>query len=463
MYIEQIYTNCLAEAAYYIESNGEAVVIDPLRDIEVYMQLAKSRGARIKYVLETHFHADFVSGHLDLSKATGAPIIFGPGAKTNYEIKNVADNEILTLGEIKIKVLHTPGHTPESVSYLLLDNKNQPHALFSGDTLFIGDVGRPDLLGGTMTKEELASLMFDSLQNKIKVLPDDVIVYPGHGAGSSCGKNISKEKSSTIGKQKESNYALQETDRKEFIKKLTDGLGVPPPYFPFDAAKNKSGYPTLSSILAKSLKPLSPKEFLVEMNRGHFILDTRQADSFAKGFIKGSINIGLEGQYAIWVGNLVPPKSTLLLVTEPGKEEESIIRLARIGYDSVIGFLEGGMKSWIQEKYIFDKISGISANEFAAKYKDGNLNILDVRNQSEHNTGIIKGALPICLSKLENQLGEISPQNTYYIHCAGGYRSMMACSLLKKNNFSKVVNIDGGIQVLKDLSLPLEKPEVINI
>lgn len=459
MYIEQIYTNCLAEAAYYIESEGEAIVIDPLRDTEVYLQLAKSRGAKIKYVLETHFHADFVSGHLDLSLATGAPIIFGPGAKTSYEIKNVKDNEILSLGAVKIKALHTPGHTPESVSYLLIDENNKENALFSGDTLFVGDVGRPDLLGGKMSKEELASLMFDSLQTKIKVLPDDVIVYPGHGAGSSCGKNISKETSSTIGIQKKTNYAMKISNREDFIKEVTDGLGAPPAYFPFDAFKNKTGYPSLSAILKKSLNPLAPKEFLSYMNKGSFVLDTRKASDFAKGFVKGSINIGLDGPYAVWVGTLIQPESTILLVAEQGKEEESIVRLARIGYDSVVGYLDGGVANWIKEKYIFDKIPEISAEEFAQKFKTEDVQILDVRNNVEHQSGILQGAQPICLSKLSNKLGELSPNSTYYIHCAGGYRSMMACSLLKKNDFSHVVNIAGGLQALKKLNVPMSSLE----
>lgn len=456
MYIEQIYTNCLAEAAYYIESNGEAAIIDPLRDTEVYLQLAKSRNAKIKYVLETHFHADFVSGHLDLSAATGAPIIFGPSAKPNYEIRNVNDNEILPLGNVQIKVLHTPGHTPESVSYLLIDEDKKPHALFSGDTLFVGDVGRPDLLGGKMTKEELASMMYDSLNNKIKILPDEVILYPGHGAGSACGKNISKETSSTIGLQKKNNYALQEMSRDLFIKKITDGLSVPPAYFPFDAIKNKSGYPTLSSILKKSLLPINPKDFKAKADSGCFILDTRKAEVFAKGFIKDSINIGLDGQYAVWVGTIVPTDASILLVTDPGKEEESVIRLARIGYDTVVGYLEGGIQNWINEKMSIDKIDEVSAEEFSKKYNQQQLNIIDVRNQGEQQSGIIKGASPICLSKLPNQMNKLSPENTYFIHCAGGYRSMTACSYLKKNNYKQVFNVIGGMQSIKKFNLPLE-------
>ena len=457
MYIEQIYTNCIAEAAYYIESQGEAAIIDPLRDTEVYLQLAKSRGATIKYILETHFHADFVSGHIDLSLVTGAPIIFGPGAKTTYEIKNAKDQELLPLGLTQIKVLHTPGHTPESVSYLLFDESNNAHALFSGDTLFVGDVGRPDLFGGKISKEDLASMMYDSLQTKIKVLPDNVIVYPGHGAGSSCGKNISKETSSTIGQQKKTNYALQEMSRAEFIKVVTAGLATPPAYFPFDVEKNKSGYPSLSSILEKRLNPLNAKDFLSFMNHGHFILDTRKADVFAKGFIKGAINIGLEGQYAMWIGSLVPPESKILLITEPGQEKESIIRLARIGYDSVVGYLDGGFKSWENEKYIFDKITEISAEDFARQYKEKMPHILDVRNHTEHQSGVIKGAQPICLSKIENQIEQLSPKNSYYVHCAGGYRSMIACSLLKKKDFPHVINIHGGLQALTKQNLPLQK------
>lgn len=456
MYIEQMYTNCLAQAAYYIESNGEAAIIDPRRDTEIYLQLAKRRGVSIKYVLETHFHADFVSGHLDLAVATNAPIIFGPGAKTNYSVTNVKDNEILILGNVKIKVLHTPGHTIESISYLLFDEENKEKAIFTGDALFVDDVGRPDLFDGKLSKEELASMLYDTLQSKIKVLPDDVLVYPAHGAGSACGKKISKEKSSTIGKQKKSNYALQEMSREEFIKVITKDLEDPPVYFSFDASKNKSGYASLSSVLKKSLSPLSPREFLSLMNRGYFILDTRNPDSFAKGFIKGSLNIGLEGQYAVWAGTLVPSESLILLATDPGKEEESVARLARIGYDSVVGYLSEGMISWINEKFVFDKVTEVSAEEFASQYKEGKLNILDVRNESEHQEGIIKGALPISLSKLESQIGNLSPKNIYFIHCESGYRSMMACSLLKKNDFQHVVNICGGMQALEKLNLPIE-------
>jgi hydroxyacylglutathione hydrolase len=456
MYIEQIYTNCLAEAAYYIESNGEAAIIDPIRDIDVYLELAKKRGAKIKYVLETHFHADFVSGHLDLSKATGAPIIYGPGAETKFKIRNVRDDEMLPLGATNIQVLHTPGHTPESVSYLLFDDDNIEYAVFTGDTLFIGDVGRPDLLGGKMSKEELASMMYDSLNNKIKVLPDEVIVYPAHGAGSACGKNISKETSSTIGKQKATNYALQEMSRAEFIKVVTDGLANPPAYFPFDAVKNKSGYSSLEEVIKNSKKPLSPSMFSSEMQKGSFVLDTRKADLFAKGFIKGAINVGLDGQYATWVGNLVPPNSNILLVTDVGKEEESIIRLARIGYDSVVGYLDGGMAAWIATKFIFDKINEITPEEFVVKFNNGPLHILDVRNKGECESGIVKGAQAICLSKLPGLLHELSPEFTYFVHCAGGYRSMMACSLLKKNDFANVVNVRGGIQMLKKLKIPMD-------
>lgn len=456
MYIEQIYTDCLAEAAYYIESNEEAAIIDPLRDIEVYLELAKKRGAKIKYILETHFHADFVSGHLDLAQATGAPIIYGPGAETKYKIQNVRDDEMLPLGSTNIQVLHTPGHTPESVSYLLFDDDNIEHAVFTGDTLFIGDVGRPDLLGGKMSKEELASMLYDSLNNKLKVLPDDVIVYPAHGAGSACGKNISKEKSSTIGKQKATNYALQEMSREEFVKVVTEGLANPPMYFPFDAGKNKSGYSMLAEVLEKSKKPLDAIEFAKVMQHGCFVLDTRNADVFAQGFIKGAINVGLDGQYASWVGNLVPPSACILLVTDLGKEKESIIRLARIGYDSVVGYLEGGMDAWIEAKFIFDKVNEIKPEEFVAKMEKGSLNILDVRGKGECESGIVKGAKAICLSQLANRLSELSPDLTYYVHCAGGYRSMMACSLLKKNNFKNIINVRGGMQMLKKLKIPTE-------
>jgi len=456
MYIDQLYTDCLAEAAYYIESNKEVAIIDPLRDIDVYLEMAARRGAKIKYILETHFHADFVSGHLDLAKATGAPIIFGPGAETKFPIVNVKDDEILPLGNINIQVLHTPGHTPESVSFLIFDEDNIEHSVFTGDTLFIGDVGRPDLLGGKMTKEELAGMLYDSLNNKIKVLPDHVIVYPGHGAGSACGKNISKEKTSTIGKQKETNYALQEMRRQEFIEVVTKGLANPPLYFPFDAGKNKSGYALLTEVLAKSSTPLNPAEFTRVLKHNCFVLDTRSASKFAKGFVKGAINVGLDGQYASWVGNLVPPNANILLVTEPGKENESIVRLARIGYDSVSGYLEGGTDAWVKAKLEIDVVNEIKAKDFVQEAEKGSLHILDVRSKGECESGVVKGAKAICLSQLGSRLHELSPELTYYVHCAGGYRSMMACSLLKKNNFNHVINVEGGMQMLKKLKMPTE-------
>ncbi len=454
MYIEQIYTNCLSEATYYIESEGQVAIVDPLRDIDVYLNLAKKRKAKIKYILETHFHADFVSGHFDLALKTGADIIFGPSATTEFPIKCIASGERLPLGKMQIKALHTPGHTLESVSYLLIDERNQPKALFSGDTLFIGDVGRPDLLDGIMSKEELASMLYDSLNDKIKTLPDDVIVYPAHGAGSACGKNISSERSSTIGEQKKTNYALQEMTREEFIKTVNEGLGTPPAYFTLSVEKNRSMIPTISSILQKSLNALSPKEFASRLSPDVIILDTRKMSDFVKGYIKDSINVGIDGKYAIWVGNVIPTKTKILLVTEPGKEEESIVRLSRIGYDSVIGYLENGINSWIEQKLPIETIDEISAKDFSEIHHQKKGNVLDVRNTTEQQSGIVENAKTICLSKLPNQLGELNQNDTYYVHCAGGYRSVIACSLLKKHGFRQVVNITGGMQSIKKFISP---------
>jgi len=456
MNVEQLYTNCLAEAAYYIESDGEAAIIDPIRETEPYISKLKSTGAKLKYVFETHFHADFVSGHIDLAKQTGAQIIFGPLAETNYKVHNAKDGEFFSLGKLKIKVLHTPGHTPESSCYLLFDESGKEHCIFTGDTLFIGDVGRPDLLDGKMTSAEMASMLFDSLNNKIKTLPDDIVVYPAHGAGSACGKNISKETFSTLGQQKKTNYALQEMTRDDFIKVVTDGLSAPPQYFFKDAMINKTGYDNINEVLKRNMKPLSFEEVKKEIADGALVLDTRIPDVFEKGFIKDSINIGLNGQYAVWIGTLIDINRPLVFVTEDGKELESILRAARVGYENVKGFLKGGMKAWMDSGNHVDSIQSIQAKEFSSRIKSGKENILDVRKLSEYETAHVKNAELFELASLMNNIKNLSPDKTYLVHCAGGYRSMIACSILKASGMNNIVNISGGFGQIKTTSVPIE-------
>lgn len=455
MYIEQLYTNCLAEAAYYIESNGEAAIIDPIRETGLYLEMAEKRGTKIKYVFETHFHADFISGHIDLAKQTGAKIIFGPGAETAYDIYNAQDGELFKIGNISIKALHTPGHTPESTCYLLFDESNQEHSLFSGDTLFVGDVGRPDLLDGKMTKEELAGMMYDSLNNKIKILPDEVIVYPAHGPGSSCGKNLGKETWSTIGHQKKTNYALREMSKTEFVNEVTEGLVAPPAYFFSDARINKQGYESLDSVMKKNMKALGSDEVKLELTAGAMVLDTRDPDSFEKGFIPGSINIGLNGMFAIWAGTVLDISLPLVIVADPGKEEESIIRLARVGYEKIRGYLSGGFSSWKNAGLDIDRVSSVSATDFADKVKSGAA-VLDVRKYSEVEMGHIKDANIIPLADLPANMSSIDSNKPLYIHCAGGYRSMIAASLLKNKGFNNVINVYMGWSEIKNTDAPIE-------
>ena len=456
MKIEQMYTNCLAEAAYYIESNGEAAIIDPIRETEPYLVKLKASGAKLKYVLETHFHADFVSGHIDLAKQTGAQIVFGPKAETGYKVHNAQDGELFSVGKIKIKVLHTPGHTPESACFLLFDENGKEHCVFTGDTLFIGDVGRPDLLDGKMSKEELASMMYDSLNQKLKILPDDVLVYPAHGAGSSCGKNISNETFSTIGHQKKNNYALQEMTREVFIKAVTEGLSSPPPYFFKDAMINKNGYDNIEGVMQRNMKPLSPDELKKEVANGVLVLDTRVPDVFEKGFIKGSINIGLNGTYAIWIGTLIDINQPLVFVTDEGKEHESILRAARIGYENVRGYLKGGINAWIQAGNPTETILSISSEQFADRIKSGKENILDVRKPGEYETAHVKGAELLELATLQKNMNKLSKNQNYLIHCASGYRSVVAASILKAKGFENVVNVYGGFNQIKNTSAPVE-------
>jgi glyoxylase-like metal-dependent hydrolase (beta-lactamase superfamily II)/rhodanese-related sulfurtransferase len=456
MKVEQLYTNCLAEAAYYIESAGEAAIIDPIRDTEPYLEILKKVGAKLKYVFETHFHADFVSGHIDLAKKTGAKIIFGPLAEPCYDALIARDGEIFSIGNIKIKVLHTPGHTPESSCYLLFDENGKEYCVFTGDTLFVGDVGRPDLLAGKMTKEELASMMYDSLNNKIKTLPDDVIVYPAHGPGSACGKNIAKETFSTIGNQKKFNYALQEMSREEFVKAITTGLTPPPQYFFNDAIINKNGYDSIDEVMNRNMKPLSAEDLKKEVANGALIIDSRTPDDFEKGFIKGSVNIGLNGSYAVWIGTLIDIHRPLVFVTEEGKEYESILRAARVGYENVKGYLKGGIRAWIEAGNPIDKIKSITSHEFAMQIKTRKENILDVRKKSEFDASHVKGAQHIELALLPKNLNKLNKNSKYFVHCAGGYRSMIAASIMKANGIENVINVYGGFQQILHTDAPIE-------
>lgn len=450
MYIKQLYTNCLAQAAYYIESEGEAMVIDPLREADPYLDLARERKAKIKYVFETHFHADFVSGHQELSRRSGAVIVLGPDAKPAYQALIAFDGEAFQLGKIKIKVLHTPGHTIESSCMLVYDEHGKPFCLFSGDTLFVGDVGRPDLLSGNHTKEQLASLLFDSLQ-KLKKIPDDVILYPGHGPGSACGKNLGKETVSTIGEQKKTNYALQPIARDEFIKSVTSGLTPPPAYFFKDAAININGCDEYSMIFKKEKQPLSVFGFEDEVVRGSLILDTRNAEEFGKGHIPGSINIGLNGDFAVWVGTLVEFNTPLVIVAARGSEEESIRRLARVGYDNVRGFLRDGVEAWQAAGLALESITSIKYQDIDIYTAGKNFTIIDVRRNTENEKLCIKNAIKIPLDTLEKNIALLDENSNYLIYCAGGYRSMVAVSIMKKHGIKNIINLEGGINAYRQL------------
>jgi len=456
MYIEQLYTNCLAEAAYYIESNGEAAIIDPLRETEPYIELAAKRGAKIKYVFETHFHADFVSGHIDLARKVNAPIVYGPLANTNYEVINAKDNQEFKIGKLTVKVLHTPGHTPESSCYLLLDENGKEHAIFTGDTLFVGDVGRPDLLDGHMTIEELAAMLYDSLNKKIKALPDSVIVYPAHGPGSACGKNIGKETFSTIGEQKKFNYALKDQSKDEFVKELTTGILPPPQYFFEDARINKEGYEPVDTVIDRNSKPLESREVEKLLDNGAMILDTRTADEFEKGFINGSINIGLNGQFAVWVGTLIPIEQPLVLVTSPGKEKESVLRLARVGYEKVVGYLNGGASSWHKPLETIHSINAEQIKDF-----DHTVEVLDVRKPGEWNVSHLKDAKFVPLADMPSNLESLDKNSTYIVHCGGGYRSMTAISLMKRDGFTDLVNVYGGFSAMVNAGLEMVTEELV--
>lgn len=459
MKIEQIYTGCLAEAAYYIESNGEAAIIDPLREVAPYLRKAEKDKAVIKYIFETHFHADFVSGHVDLAEKSGAEIVFGPTANTSFKSHIAKDGEQFKIGELTITVLHTPGHTPESTTYLLADQFDKPYCIFTGDTLFIGDVGRPDLAQqGDLTEADMASALYDSLHKKILTLPDDVLVYPAHGAGSACGKSMSKETFDTLGHQKEVNYALKAASREQFIAEVTAGISPPPQYFAKNAAMNKHGYEPFDDVHEKGLKPLTALEFESMANlTGALLLDTRDPEVFAAGFVPSSVNIGLNGQFAPWVGTLITDlKQPLLLITEKGKEEETITRLARVGYDNAIGYLAGGLNAWQEENKDIEVIKSIPAEDFEQLANERpSLKVLDVRKPAEYESGHLELALSRPLDYINDWTGEIDHNDTYYIHCAGGYRSMVAASILKARGVEHVVNISGGYGAIKNTGLKL--------
>ncbi len=455
MKIEQIYTGCLAQGAYYIESDGEAVVIDPLREVKPYMQKAANSNAKIKYVFETHFHADFVSGHLDLAKQTGATIVYGPTAKPNFEAHVAADGEEIKVGKITFKILHTPGHTMESTCYLLKDENGKDVALFSGDTLFIGDVGRPDLAQkviAELTQDKLAAHLYDSLHNKIMPLADDIIVYPAHGAGSACGKNMSKETSDTLGHQKATNYALQPMSKEAFMKEVLTGLTPPPQYFPLNVLMNIQGYDSIDDELKRGTQALNPEAFETAANEtGALILDTRDAEVFSKGFIPNSINIGIDGNFAPWVGAMIPDvKQEILLVTDEGREAEVVTRLARVGYDHSIGYLKGGFNAWKNSGKEADTIQRVSADELAdILAKDPATNILDVRKKSEYNSEHIIEAENACLDYINESMLKVDKNKTYYVHCAGGYRSMVFASILKARGYDNLIDVRGGFKAMK--------------
>jgi len=452
MYIEQLYTTCLAEAAYYIESEGEAIVIDPIRETAPYLELAEKRGSRIRYILETHFHADFVSGHLDLAKKTGATIVFGPGAQTAYDTYTAKDGERFQLGKLSIEVLHTPGHTPESSCFLLRDENDQAVAVFTGDTLFVGDVGRPDLaIKSDLTINDLAGMMYDSLRNKIMPLADEVTVYPAHGAGSSCGKNIGKETFSTIGQQKATNYALQPMSKADFVIAVTEGLSAPPAYFFQDAMINKNGYDSLDVVKSRNNKELSIDELASLLESGSLPLDTRPVLDFEKGFIAGSISIGLDGQFAIWAATVLDIRQPLVIVvSEAAKAEEAIIRLARVGYERVDGYVIYDEDAFKKAGLVIDDLRSVTAAEAAELLQEG-VPMLDVRKPGEYAGGHVEGATHICLSVLQQNQDQLAKNQPYLVHCAGGYRSVIAVSMLKKAGFNRLINIYGGWGAMKNV------------
>ena len=452
MKIEQIYTGCLAQGAYYIVSEGEAAIIDPLREVQPYLDRLAKDNVKLKYIFETHFHADFVSGHVDLSKKTGAPIIYGPTAAPEFEAIVAEDNQVFEIGKIKIKVLHTPGHTMESSTYLLIDENGKNHAIFSGDTLFLGDVGRPDLAqkAANLTQEELAGLLYDSLYNKILPLEDDITVYPAHGAGSACGKNMQKETVDTLGNQKQTNYALKQTSKESFIAAVLDGLTAPPKYFGMNVAMNKKGYTSFDEVLAKGKTSLSVDEFETAAEEtGALILDTRNAAEFHKGFIPQSINIGLKGDFAPWVGSMiVDVQQPILLVCDDCTEEETITRLSRVGFDNVLGYLKGGFESWKNSGKEIDTVHRISPEEFAEKFNE-NSKVIDVRKEGEYAAEHVNDAYSKPLAYINDWVGNINPDEHFFLHCAGGYRSMIAASILQARGYRNFTEVEGGFNGIK--------------
>jgi len=461
MYLQQIYTGCLSEAAYFVESNGEAIVIDPLRDTQEYVKLAKEHKAKIKYIFETHFHADFVSGHLDLGKQTGAPIVYGPGTEANFAFHLAKDGEIFKVGDVTVEAIHTPGHTLESTCYLLRDEKGKPFCIFTGDTLFVGDVGRPDLSSGNLSSAELASIMYDTIQNKILRLDDNVIVYPAHGPGTSCGKNLGPETDTTIGIQKRTNYALRPQTREEFIRAVTSGLDEAPAYFSLNAKINKEGYDSLDDVKRKALTPLSVKDFKLKIAENILILDTRNISEFPKGFVPDSLYIGLDGRFAEWAGSLLPFDKPIILVTDVGKEDETIVRLARVGIDKVEGYLEGGFEAWKKAGEKIDLIIEIDPDELAMDIPfDQNLVIADVRKENEFAEGHVKNAINLPLNEMMDpaQIAQLEENQNIYIHCGSGYRSLIAASILKKHGYHNIRNIIGGWTSIKEQSnIKIEK------
>lgn len=458
MNIEQIYTGCLAQGAYYITSNGEAVIIDPLRETQPYLERLQKDGVKLKYIFETHFHADFVSGHLDLARQTGAAIVYGPNSAPEFEFISARDGEEFKVGNITIKALHTPGHTMESTTYLLKDEHGKDHCIFSGDTLFLGDVGRPDLAqkAASMTQDELAGLLYESLMTKIMPLADDVIVYPAHGAGSACGKNMMKETVDTLGNQKKMNYALNQPDKESFVKAVTDGLLPPPAYFGLNVAMNKKGYESFDTVLNNGMRALSADEFEVAAeNTSALILDTRDNEVFYKGYIPQSVSIGLNGDFAPWVGALIADvKQPLLLVTDPGKEEESVTRLSRVGFDNVLGHLKGGFSAWLESGKEADVVDRITADQFAAEVEIGKDKILDIRKESEYAAEHIEEAYNRPLANINEWIKDIDPKEHFFMHCAGGYRSMIAASILQSRGYRNFTEIAGGFKAISATQLP---------
>ena len=460
MKVEQIYTGCLAQGAYYIESGGEVAIVDPLREVTPYLERVKKDKAKVKYIFETHFHADFVSGHLTLSKVTGAPIVFGPGAKADFESITARDGQAFSLGNVSIIAIHTPGHTMESTTYLLKDEIGKDIAIFSGDTLFLGDVGRPDLAQKAehMTQDELAGLLFDSLRNKIMPLSDDIKVYPAHGAGSACGKNMMKVTVDTLGNQKKVNYALRENmTREEFIKEVTDGLEAPPQYFPLNVKMNKSGYDDVESVLSRGLNPLDPESFEILANEaGALILDVRHQDEFVKGHVPQSIFIGLDGGFAPWVGALIGDvNQPLMIITPEGREEETITRLSRVGFDQTLGYLKGGIEAWKNSGKEYDMISGVNAKDLEKLVKQEKVPVFDVRKENEYLSGHILSAQNTPLDFLNDYLDRFPKNNPFFIHCAGGYRSVIAASILKKRGIHNLIDVQGGFKKIKETEIEL--------